>query len=184
MSVLVITPPEPLVTLAEAKAHLRVTTGDEDVLIEGYIAAACAWIDGPNGWLGRSLADQTLEVWGSGFGACERLPYGPVTNITQVKYVDPTGNELTLAPEAYTLAAGHLTLAHGASWPAVRGDAEGVRVQYVAGTNPIPPQARQAVLLLVGQWFRNRMSVVVGTISSELPFGVEALLSPLRRFTP
>lgn len=182
MSVLVITPPEPLVSLEDAKDHLRVTTDDEDTLIEGYIAAASAWIDGPGGWLGRSFGEQTLELRGNVFGACDRLPYGPVKSIVDIKYVDPQGVEQTLAPATYALADGQLVLTHGAAWPSVRGDAAGVRVRYLAGEASIPPQVRQAVLLLVGQWFRNRMSVVVGTISSELPFGVEALLSPLRRF--
>lgn len=182
MSVLVITPPEPLVSLPDAKAHLRVTESDEDGLIESYIAAASAWIDGPAGWLGRSIGLQTLELRTNVFASCDRLPYGPVISITSVKYVDAQGVEQTVDPAHYEVVEDGLAAASGFSWPSHRGDAEGVRVRYVAGEPGFAPQVRQAVLLLVGQWFRNRMSVVVGTISSQLPFGVDALLSPLRRF--
>ena len=182
MSVLVITPPEPLVSLDDAKEHLRVTEGDEDALIEGYIAAASAWIDGPSGWLGRSIGLQTLELRTNVFASCDRLPYGPVVAITSVKYVDAQGIEQTMDSAHYEVVDGGLSAGSGFSWPAHRGDAEGVRVRYVTGEPTFPPHVRQAVLLLVGQWFRNRMAVVVGTIVSDIPFGVEALLSPLRRF--
>lgn len=181
MVVLVITPPEPLVTLAEARAHLRDPDVLENDLISSYIDAASGWIDGPAGWLGRSFGAQTLELQTDVFDLCDRLPFGPVTSITSVKYIDAAGVEQTVSDSVYHTAADRLVLRHGAAWPSVRGDEGGVRIRYVSG-GTVPPQARQAVLLLVGQWFRNRSSVVVGTIGSELPFGVEALLSPLRRF--
>lgn len=182
MTVLVVAPPEPLVSLEDAKAHLRVTTDDEDGLIESYLAAASAWIDGPSGWLSRSIGEQTLEFRGDGFGCCDRLPFGPVIAVTDVQFIDASGSEQFVGGDEFELVADGLALRHGKTWPTLRGDAEGVRVTYQAGEPDVPPQVRQAVLLLVGQWFRNRMSVVVGTINSELPFGVEALLSPLRRF--
>lgn len=181
MAVLVITPPENLVSLDDALAHLRDPYGEES-LIDGYIAAASAWIDGPAGWLGRSIGTQTLELRTNAFASCDRLPYGPVQLIASVKYVDAQGVEQTLAPSQYELVGGGLSLKAGASWPSHRGDAEGVRIRYVAGEQAVPAQVRQAVLLLVGQWFSNRMSVVVGTIVNQIPFGVEALLQPLRKY--
>lgn len=182
MPVIVITPPAPLVSLADAKAQVREVENDEDGLIEGYIAAASAWVDGPTGWLDRSFGAQVLEWRSQSFAGCGHLPFGPVSAVVSVKYVDPQGIEQTLSPDQYTVTSDGLYASPGASWPTVRGDIEGVRIRYEAGSNEIPDQVRQAVMLLVGQWYRNRMSVVVGTISSEIPFGVEALLNPLRRF--
>lgn len=183
MSVLVITPPAALVSLEDAKRHLRVTTNDEDALITSYVAAASSWIDGPGGWLARSIGEQVLEYRCDGFSFCDRLPYGPVIAVTEIQYVEPDGTEAILGEDVYDVAAGGVVLRHGAAWPSLRGDTEGVRVRYQAGEAAVPAQVRQAILLLVGQWYRNRMSVVVGTISSALPFGVEALLAPLRRFS-
>lgn len=37
---------------------------------------------------------------------------------------------------------------------------------------------RQAMLLLIGNWYNNRESTNVGNIVSEMPFGVQALLAP------
>lgn len=39
-----------------------------------------------------------------------------------------------------------------------------------------------AMLLLIGTWYANRESVVVGSISSELPMGVKALIEPYRHY--
>ena len=64
------------------------------------------------------------------------------------------------------------------------------RVTYNAGytvdTNdadvwPAPADIQQAVKLLVGHWFENRESVVVGTTAAEVPMSVQMLLSPHSR---
>ena len=76
MSVVVITAPDPIIDLDLAKQHLKVTSDDDDMLIELYIDAAQSAIDGPRGWLGRCIGAQTLEfrldgfttpIWGWGF---------------------------------------------------------------------------------------------------------------------
>lgn len=182
MSVLVVTPPAQIVDLELAKSHLRVTDGDEDELIEVYCQAAQASIDGPFGWLGRCLGRQTLELRTNTFSGCEALPYGAVLSILSIKYVDVTGIEQTLDDDDFIAVDGFLYPAPGRSWPQVRGDAEGVRVRYEAGFETVPVSITQALLLLISHWFRNRSAVVTGTIVSDLPHGVTALLSPFRKF--
>jgi hypothetical protein len=51
-----------------------------------------------------------------------------------------------------------------------------------AGVDPIliNPSVRAACLLILGHLYGNREDVVVGTISSELPMGSRALLTPYR----
>lgn len=39
-----------------------------------------------------------------------------------------------------------------------------------------------AMLLLIGHWYANRESVVVGTITSEVPMAVDALIIPYRHY--
>lgn len=180
MRVLVVTPPEPIVDLDLAKAHLRVTTEDEDALIEGYVEAAQASVDGPLGWLGRSIATQTLEVRVASFGCLEHLPFGPVQHIESVVHIDAGGDEVDVSEDVYQLVDGGLGLANSASWPSVHPSAEAVRVRYIAGFETPPAAVRQAILLLIGQWFRNRSAINVGNIVSSLPNGVESLLAPFR----
>ena len=180
MRVLVVTPPEPIVDLDLAKAHLRVTTDDEDVLIESYVEAAQASVDGPLGWLSRSIAVQTLEARAASFSCFARLPFGPVQSIASVVHIDAEGEEVEVDVALYQLVDGGLGLAASVSWPSVHPSAEAVRVRYVAGYDTPPAAVRQAVLLLIGQWFRNRSAVNVGNIVSSLPNGVESLLAPFR----
>ncbi|QBX37226.1 phage gp6-like head-tail connector protein [Brevundimonas sp. S30B] len=48
-----------------------------------------------------------------------------------------------------------------------------------------PSELRQAALLLIAMWFRNRLPVNTGNLSvTELPFGVNALLAPFRDINP
>ncbi|QTC88183.1 head-tail connector protein [Brevundimonas pondensis] len=180
MAVLVVTLPGPLVSLDEAKAHLRVTSDDENDSIEGYIAAACAWIDGPWGWLGRCIGKHVLEVRSNVFGGFSRLPLGPVQAIVSVQYVAADGVERTLDPAEYVLDDDAMDRAPGFAWPLLRGDPNGVRVRYEAGFVEVPKPVKQAVLLLVGQWFSVREAVNVGNIVTEPPFAVRALLGPYR----
>lgn len=182
MAVFVVVPPAPLVSLAEAKAHLRVTNDDEDAVITSYCAAASAHIDGPFGVLRRAIATQTLEVRASTFSAIDRLPCGPVTAITAVKFIDATGVEQDADDAIYQVHDGRFGLSPSGRWPAVRGDAGGVRVRYTAGFAEVPVPIKQAALLLVGQWFRNRMAVNVGNIVNEMPNGVKTLLGPYKNW--
>ncbi len=39
-----------------------------------------------------------------------------------------------------------------------------------------------AMLLIIGTWYANRESVVVGTITATLPMAVEALIGPYQHF--
>lgn len=179
MTVLVVTPPEPLVAIDTVMDHLRNPEGEDD-LIEGYLAAATSWIDNPLGWLGRAFRTQTLELRVRTFDCLSDMPHGPISEVESVQYVSPSGAVQTLPAEAFRLEGA--ALASAAAWPALRGDSEGVRVRYVVGAEDAPPAVQQAALLLIGQWFRNRMAVNVGNVANELPFGVEALLHPYRRF--
>lgn len=60
--VLVTAPVATAISLAEAKAHLRIDHADDDAMIEALIAAATAHLDGWRGVLGRCIMSQTWSV--------------------------------------------------------------------------------------------------------------------------
>lgn len=189
MSVVVITPPEePVVSLEVAKAHLRVDFGDDDSYIKGLIEAVIGTLDGPAGWLGRALVTQTLEWRGDDFGSCDiPLPYPPIAQILSVKYDDEAGAEQTLPDTTYRLVGQpnmpRMALSYSATWPAVRGQSEAVRIQYEAGygsADDVPKPIKQAILLVVGHLYSNREAVVVGQTAIELPMAAKMLLFPFQ----
>ncbi|MBR1193233.1 head-tail connector protein [Bradyrhizobium sp. AUGA SZCCT0160] len=177
-----------LVSLDEAKKHLRVDFDDDDEYIEALIDSAVAHIDGPAGWLGRALLTQTLEWRGDEFGTCDiRLPFPPVADLVSVKYDDDDGVEQTAPDTIYRLVgqpgAPRVTLAYDETWPTVRAQSEAVRIQYTAGYgNPedVPAPIKHAILLLIGHWYANREPVNIGNIVTEIPMTVRALLFPFQ----
>lgn len=56
---------------------------------------------------------------------------------------------------------------------------------FADGDSPIAAAdadvARMAVLLLAAHWFRNRETVSVGVMASELPMSVEYLITPIAK---
>lgn len=183
MRVTVITPPEPFITVDEAKARVRVLTDEEDALIEDMIATATAHVDGPDGWLGRALGRQTLEARGDFFRDRRwYLPYPPVVEIVSLTYLDPLGAVQTLDPTAYELRGHLVERAFATRWPHVRRDDECVRVRYTAGYDAVPRPICAAILLMVGDLYANRETTIGSANSVEVPMSttVENLLMPFR----
>lgn len=185
MRVVVVTPPDPVISFEEAAQHLKLGGNQaEKVLVEGMIAAATATIDGPEGWLGRSLGAQTLEARFNAFHGSEvRLPFGPVLNLVGVEYLDANDEPVQADTDDFELLGATLVAAGDAwAWQGCSTRREAIRVQYVAGyEDNIPPAARAALLLMIGDLYRNRDTTAVVQMSKvPMSTSVESLLEPLR----
>jgi uncharacterized phiE125 gp8 family phage protein len=51
---------------------------------------------------------------------------------------------------------------------------------YGASGTSVPAAIRHAILMLVGHWYESRSSVLTGSISKEIEFGVKSLLDSQR----
>lgn len=172
MRLVLVTPPAATpITLMEAKAQARVAYDDEDLLIQHYIDAATAWLDGPAGILGRCLVTQTWRAELAATAGPIWLPF-PDTVIGSAVFTDAEGGELAYG---VVLQDQRLLLrpSSGFGRPAA--------ITFTAGYGApaeVPAAIRQAMLLLVTQWYEHRQVTGTGT---ALPFAVEALLAPHRR---
>jgi uncharacterized phiE125 gp8 family phage protein len=196
----VVTAPAAIVSYEEAVARLRLSgSADEKEDVEAMIAAATGNIDGPQGWLGRSIGPQTLEVDFDGFDdLANDLPFGPVIAIDAVSYLDAAGVRHDIAAAGYELLGDRLVPAIGSSWPAstywATDGRAATRVRYRAGyvvdsaANPlvaaIPAPIKAAVLLMVGDLYANRDTTSGNTAAVAVPMSVtvETLLSPFRKW--
>ena len=175
------------VSLAEAKMHLRVDAADEDGLIAGLIAAATAHLDGWAGVLGRCLCEQTWRQDFDRFARVLRLPLGPVASIASVTWRNAAGQVATVAGANYLLrhdaAGSYLRFRDDFDFPTDLHCTAAVIATSVCGTSPedTPAPIKAAMLLLVGHWYRKREDVVTGTIATQLPASVSALIAPYRR---
>lgn len=175
MSVTVITPPEPIVSLDEAKQHLRVEHDSDDAYIDGLIAVATSAIDGPSGWLGRALGEQTLETRFDCWPRPLKLPYPPEIEIVSVTYIDPAGVEQSW-PLTEPLPYDDL--------PAVRGRRADIRIRWKAGypAGKVPGAIRHAILLMVGDLYANRENggPSASAAAVNMPVTADRLLQPFR----
>lgn len=134
MRITVTTQPEPLVSLEEAKVALGESGSDRDELITSLILAAQAELEGPKGWVGISVARQTVEVRFDRFAEPMRLPAGPIIEPVTVTYLDTDGAEQTLSDTIYTLLTdGRLVRTPNESWPSTYSRDEAVTVSYDVG---------------------------------------------------
>ncbi|UAK25861.1 head-tail connector protein [Sphingomonas nostoxanthinifaciens] len=189
MRVVVVEPPQPVVAWADADAHLNLG-GDttQQAMVEGMIAAATAHIDGPEGWLGRALGEQTLEARFGAFlccGSSVRLPFPPQTALLGVKYLDAMNVEQTADLADFYLAGSDLYPSSGSwAWDGASLRAEAIRIRYTAGYTAIPKPIRAAILMMVADLYENRDTTVPSAHAVAVPMSttVEALLSTYRVF--
>lgn len=188
----VVVPPaaEPLsVADIHAQSHAD-PDAEDDAYVEGLIADARMALDGPTGWLGRSLITQTLELTLDEFPERKiELPYPPLQEVVSVKYTDANGVEQTLDAARYRLvnASDHskpyIVPAYGYCWPVTRCEEAAVRVRYTAGYGDagadVPARILQYLKIHAATKYENREELVIGTIVAPLPF-VERMLDNFR----
>ncbi len=181
------------VTLAEAKAHLRVEHSESDTQITSMIEAAVSHLDGWQGLLGRCMIAQGWEIRLGGWpcGRVIELPF-PDCSATTVTYLDEAGTSQTLAGSGYTLLEAltgtQIHMFDDTVLPSLKsGHPAPVTVSFTAGfganESDVPRALRHAILLLVGDMWMARESFVIGARVGETPSAaaISHLIAPWRR---
>ena len=183
MSAILITAPaqEPL-SLAEAKAFLRVEHEADDGLIALLIAAARLAVEGETR---RALLSQEWRLVRDAWPQSGRIAVtpAPLTAVTAARVYDEAGAAHTVDAQAFIVDAARAALAF-APWSlpapgrAVAGIEIDVAVGYGEDADDMPEPLRQAIRMLVAHWYDNRG--VVAAEGRTLPRGVAALIAPYR----
>lgn len=177
-------PAQEPVSLAEAKAFLRVEDSAEDGLITSLIGAARLHVEGVTG---QALLEQSwrvvLDAWPADRQV--RLPVVPFAGITGITAHDGAGGAHDVPLAQFLREPDRLLLpATVAGMPVLR-ERQGIEIDYVAGfgTAPenVPPDLRQALLGLVAHWFEHRDAVIVAGSGSIVPTSFERLVAAYRR---
>jgi len=187
---LVTAPAVDLLSLAEAKEHLRVDHTDEDDLITAYVAAVSSSLEAGFGEIGRALITQTWKLYMPSLPSDGRivLPFPPLQSVTSVTYRDTDNAEQTLSASAYRVVAqsesGLIEQVDGAAWPSTFNRADAVTITFVCGygdaASDVPEGIRMIARLLLAHWYENRQAVAVGVSVDELPMAVRSLLMKYR----
>ena len=124
------------VSLAEAKAHLRVDHAFEDTLIGSLVTAARVHLELS---LSRAFITQGwslfLDRWP--VGHVVQIPLAPVQSIASVLLRDEDGSATALPSSAWFLDAvshpARLVPTSGGNWPAPGRSANGIEIAFAAG---------------------------------------------------
>lgn len=175
------------VTLGEAKAHCRIGIPDDDGIVAGYILAARQYVEGQTH---RMMLTQTWDCTFDDYWPTKGcyyhidIPLSPVQSISSISYVDTDGVTQTLASDQYQVVVNRtkafIVPAYNVTWPTIRRVPDAVTVRAVVGYTQTPDELRQAILMLVGHFYEQRESVVIGQTPFDVPMSVEALISPFR----
>ena len=188
------TPPavEP-VTVAEAKAHLRVDTSTDDAYIGTLITAAREWCEE---YLDRTLVHTQWAMRLDRFPTDSTYPIelprppvvasGTATAVT-LTYTSETGSTATFSTASYRVqrleTPGRITTVYGGTWPAGLEDNDAVIVRWWGGYGTtgasVPAAVRHAMLMLVGLFYERR-AAADNISANEIPFGVKSLLDSQR----
>lgn len=184
MSLVVVTAPsaEP-VTLAEAKAHLRVDDLFSDAVITAMIVAARQLAESGTR---RALMAQTWDFYRDEFPSWGLIvPLPPLQSISSITYTDTNGASQTLATDQYLVdpyrEPGRITPAYGLAWPGTRQQANAVKVRFVAGYTSatlVPQGIKSWMLLTIGNMSEHRTELEDGNYQA-LPFA-DSLLTQNR----
>lgn len=180
--VLVTAPAAEPVTLAEAKAHCRVTHSDDDTRFNALIVTAREWAQG---FTGRAFITQTWDYYLDEFPDQIELPLSPLASVSTIEYTDDAGVVQTLSALRYQVdtrsIVPRISPAYGDSWPSTREVYNAVKVRFVAGygaavtAHPDCARARDAMLLHIEAHYDRDQQAVKGLMEAA-----ESLLRPLR----
>lgn len=175
------------VTVAEAKAHLRIDSAAEDLLLASLIITSRLQIEAG---LGLALITQ---VWRETRDAlpCNgviELPLSPVKSVDLVRIVTADGTWSVLPPSAYDVDTAsrpaRVVRAATAVWPIPGRVANGVEITFTAGFGAhggdVPAPLKQALLMLVAHWYEHRDPSEIGTAADGIPAQVSALIAPYK----
>jgi uncharacterized phiE125 gp8 family phage protein len=167
------------VTLAEAKAHLRVTHYDDDAYIGTLIKTARQSIEAQTG---LGLISQAWSVFRDDWpenGVIE-LPLAPVLDIADIKVHGDDDTFAIIDPAHYyedkVSRPARIILRGSRSWVRPGRLANGIEILLTIGFVAVPEPLREAVLQLVGHWYEIRGNETV----DEKPLHVAQLLRPYR----
>lgn len=182
MPLAVTTPPaaEP-VSLAEAKAQLRITESDDDTLITSLIEAARVAVEQRTR---RALITQTLQLTLPDFADVIKLPRPPAASIDTFEYRDTNEATQTVSASIYRLETastpGRIERLANQTWPTTDTHPAAVTITYTAGygatSADVPEALRRAVLLLVEEFYDGH--------DDNRSRGIAALLAPYRVHAP
>ena len=194
---------EPL-GIEDVRRFLVIDSGTENADLQMMISAARLEAENENGReLAVKQFQLTLDRWPlnrnwTSFGLrapqYNERPYSfylgddgislldPLVSVSQVQYTQSDGTLVTLVANTDYIVdtfkhPGIICPTYGNQWPT--GDlwpSSPIQIQFTAGFTPaqVPQTIKNAMLLLISEWYNNRLPFSAGRFISEVPFSVRS----------
>jgi len=168
------------VSLTEAKLHLKVDITTDDTLITNLIVAATQVSEEyTNRFFINTVVNQTC----SDFKELSELFKSKVSAVTHIKYYDSDNAQQIWASSNYVVNKEYepcqINLVVDGSFPNIADRIDAIECRYTVGygtASDVPDVIKQAILLTLGNWYENRMSVITGRTTTEMPMSAKFLL--------
>lgn len=175
----IVEPADEPITLQQAREQCRVDDDLEDALISDLIVTARDYCERVTG---LPLMPQTMVLYCDRF--CGEMVLKPnLIDVEKIEYIDHDGVLQALEPADYTIdkhsVVGSVYPSYGRGWPPVRCQKNAVQITFTCGfanRSKVPETIKSAMKLLIEHWWQNRGAVIIGTITSQLPVGVDQML--------
>lgn len=158
---------EPL-SLSEVKQWLRIEEDatHEDAVVWLAIQSARERCEAESG---LQLLPATWVHYADRFRIIE-LPKNPVRSVNSVIYIDENDTEQTLSTDLYRVDLTHspARIIFNGNMPALSEAEYPIRINYDAGFDDIPAEAKMAMLMDVGSLYEHRNELVYNNLS-EVP---------------
>jgi uncharacterized phiE125 gp8 family phage protein len=170
------------ISLAEAKAQMRVESSDDDAIIQRLIASAVAFVDA-QGALGKAMITQTWGQWLSPNPGTVYLSLGPVQSVSAIKYYDVDGalQTATLADFNVFGTPNRISVSpkSGKAWPVTQTRDDAIKIEYIIGygssSTSVPETVRHALMMLVAHWYDMRETATEKQMY-DLPYGFSEMI--------
>ena len=190
------------ITLAQASAHLRVDSEDDNTYITDLIPVAREYVESVTGRVSNPTTFRLIASDWRDLFAPEKTHYNqnfdlrfgilgqsvenviplfrtPLVSVTSVQYFAPGATSITTMPsEDYSVIINaEPGLMHiKADLPALDARPDAIQIQFVAGvTDSTSATLKHAVKMLVAHLYENRMPVAFASCN-EIPFALRSLI--------
>ena len=170
-----------IVSLATAKAHLRVDHSADDALIGDLIKTAGAIVEE---YTGTYLSRCTFRYYMDRFQDVD-IHVGPKADVTYIEYKSTAGTyePWTGANWQEDLLRYPKRLRFKQTPSDVKDELNAIRITGEAGWSTVPAPLKSAMLLIIGHLYEHRKDVLVGIQSAPLVHGAKYLMDKFKHST-
>ena len=177
-----------IIETSMAKSHLRVSSSADDTYIQNLIFAATHDIEH---YLNCNLMEASCTQWCDTWEDTLELYHSPIMNtrrlsVTTIRYYKD--DTLTTWDASNYIVDNvssptRIGLANNKTYPTIDERIGAIQINYTSGfseVSQVPQDIKQAILILVGQWYENRQEAVVGRSVGVIPLTARYILDKYR----